>query len=76
MDILSALGCRLLKKLMSVDEIASFSVHAAVVLLEILALLRFVLVVHLVVLQQLMGPVCKFAPCLIGTESEIHEAAT
>jgi len=59
-----------------VDEIASFAIHAAVVLLEVLALFGLVFVVKLVIFQQLVGSVSEFASCLIGTNSKIHETAT
>lgn len=58
---------------MRVDEVASESINAEVMLAEILALLGFVLDVGLIVFQELVASVCKFASLLIGTKPAFHE---
>lgn len=58
-----------------VDEVTAASILAAQVLPEVIAFLRFVLHVNLMVLQQLVWSMRKFASILIRTEAEVHEAA-
>lgn len=58
---------------MGVNEVASHSVYAKMMLAEILALFGFVLNVDLIVLEQFVTPMGKFASLLIGTKPTFHE---
>lgn len=61
---------------MDVYKVTAFAVHTTTVLFEILALFCFVFVVQLIVLEQLVRPVCEFATHLVGTKTELHVAPT
>jgi hypothetical protein len=58
------------------NEIAPFAVHTTTVLLEVLAFLGFVLVVHLVVFEELVRPVREFAAFFVGTKAKFHVTST
>jgi hypothetical protein len=56
-----------------VDEVAAFAVHAEALGEEDSAFLGFVLGVDLLVLAQLMRPMCEFALLLVGAEPEFDK---
>jgi hypothetical protein len=74
LDVCSA-GARVFKEVMGVDEVAAIAVHAVVVVLEVVALLGLVLHVDVVILEELVRTMCKFASFLIRAESVLHVPA-
>ena len=57
-------------------EVTALAIHTATQFLEILAFLRFVFVVELVVFEELVRAMCKFATLFVGTKTELHIAPT
>lgn len=56
----------------SVDEIAAISVHTPIIVLKILALFCFVFIICLMVFEQLVRAMSKFASFLIRAKAILH----
>ena len=61
--------------IVDVDEIASFAVQTTTIFFEILALLGFVFIVYLVIFEELVRAMGKFAASFVGAEPIVHIAA-
>ena len=55
------------------NKVASVTVEAEPLLIEVIALFGLVLVVGLLVLLQFDGSMGKFAPFFVGTVTHLHE---